>query len=98
MKKVAEQFSANHVSRKLRGGLNGQILQPETIGVATAFVELQQARHEADYDMGRRFTRPEVLDLLEQAEKAASDWDLVRRSLQADTFLAGLLTFGNMRN
>ena len=98
MRIMAQQFSANQVSQKLRGGLDGQILQPEIIGVATAFVELQQARHEADYDMGRRFTRPEVLDIVEQSEKAAADWNLVRKSLQADTFLAGLLTFGNIRN
>ena len=50
MKRVAQQFSNDNVSPKLAPGLNGQPLQPELIGVATAFVDLQQARHEADYD------------------------------------------------
>ena len=97
MKKVAQQFSNDGVSPKLSPGLNGQALQPELVGVATAFVELQQARHEADYDVARRFTRREVLDLLEGAEQAFTDWRHVRKSVQADTFLAGLLAFGNMR-
>ena len=97
MKRVAQQFSNDNVSPKLAPGLNGKALQPELIGVATVFVDLQQARHEADYDTARRFTRREVLDLLERAEQALANWRLVRTSIQADIFLAGLLTFGNMR-
>ena len=97
MKQVAQQFSNDNVSPKPAPGLNGQAVQPELIGVATAFVDLQQARYEADYDTARRFTRREVLDLLEQAEQAFANGRLVRKSIQADIFLAGLLTFGNMR-
>ena len=97
MKRVAQQFSDNRVSPKLSPGLNGYPLQPEIIGVATTFVDLQEARHEADYDTARRFTRGEVLDLLDRAEQAFTDWGCVRNSVQADTFLAGLLAFGNMR-
>ncbi len=97
MKKVAQQFSKNDLSPKLRPGLNGVTLQPEIVRVGTAFVDLQQARHEADYDTARRFTRREVLDLLEQAQQAFEGWKKVRKSIQADTFLAGLLAFGNMR-
>ena len=66
-------------------------------GSARVFVDLQQARHEADYDTARRFSRREVLDLLDEAEQAFAGWRHVRRSIQADTFLAGLLAFGNMR-
>ena len=97
MRQVAQQFSSGGVSRKLGPGLNGQPLQPGLVRVAGAFVDLQEARHEADYDRARRFTRREVLDLVEQAEQAFEDWSSVRRSIQADTFLTGLLAFGNMR-
>ena len=90
MKQVAQQFSSNGLSPKLIPGLNGQTLQPQ-------LVDLQQARHEADYDRARRFTRREVLDLVDQAEQAFADWKVVRKSIQADTFLAGLLAFRNMR-
>ena len=97
MRQVAQQFSDNSVSRKLVPGLNGQALQPELVRVASAVVEPQEARHEADYDPARRFTRREALDLVGQAELAFADWNRVRGSIQADTFLAGLLAFGNMR-
>lgn len=97
MKKVAQQFSNEALSPKLSPGLNGEDLPPGIINVATVFVDLQQARHEADYDTARRFTRREVLDLLDQAKQAFVDWKSFRRSIQADTFLAGMLAFVNMR-
>ena len=98
MRQVAQQFSSSGISPKLSPGLNGQALQPEIVRIATAFVELQQLRHEADYDMMRRFTRKEVLDSVERAEQAVLNWKYVRKTIQADTFLAGLLAFGNMRH
>jgi uncharacterized protein (UPF0332 family) len=97
MKAVAQQFATNSVSPKLAPGLSGQPLQSQMIGVAATFVDLQQARHEADYDTARRFTRQEVLDLVDQAEQAFTDWRKVRTSLQADTFLVGLLAHRSMR-
>lgn len=54
MKTVAAGFARNDVSPKIVGGLNGQPIQPELANVAGAFVDLQQARHEADYDLSRR--------------------------------------------
>ena len=97
MRQVAQQFSDDNVSPKLSPALGGQALQPELVRVAGALVELQEARHKADYDTARRFTRREVLDLVSQAEQAFADWAHVRGSIQADTFLTGLLAFGNMR-
>ncbi len=65
--------------------------------VLRTFVDLQQARHEADYDLVRRFGRVEVLDLLDEVERAFADWRLVRGSVQADAFLVGLLAFDQIK-
>lgn len=54
------------------------------------------SRHEAD-NTAQRFSRRDVLDLIDQADQAAKDWRDVRNTLPADTFLVGLLAFGNMR-
>ena len=97
MERVARQFATQGVSPKLRPGLNGQPLQPQLVAVAEAFVELRQARHEADYNRARRFTRREALDQIDRAERAFADWRCIRRTPQADTFLIGLLAFGIMR-
>ena len=98
MRTVAQQFARGDVSPKLSPGLDGQLLQPELVNVAATFVDVQQARHEADYDTARRFTRMEVLDLIDRVEQATNDWHDVRRTGPADTFLVGSLAFGNMRN
>ncbi len=98
MRTVARQFAGNGLSPKLAPGLKGRPLQAEIVRVAETFVDLQEARHQADYDTARSFTRQEVLDLVDRAERAFADWGNVRRSLQADTFLVGLLAFEGMRN
>ena len=96
MNTVAQMFAKSSVSPKLSPGLNGHPLQPELIKVAKAFVDLQH-RHDADYNMAQRFSRQDVLDLIDQADQAVSDWHNVRNTPPADTFLVGLLAFGNMR-
>jgi len=56
-------------------GLAGIPVSQELQDVARAFQTLQQARHEADYDMSsRRFTRQSAQQLVEQAEQAFADW------------------------
>jgi hypothetical protein len=59
--------------------------------VAQAFVSLQEARHEADYNMSRSFTRLEALDIVDLAEQDFADWQTIRKSLPADVFLTALL-------
>lgn len=97
MKVVAEEFSRGSTSSRIRSALDGQILQPQLIRVAEAFVNLQQARHEADYNRARRFTREEALDLYGEARQAFANWKAVRRAVQADVFLVALLAYHNMR-
>ena len=97
MKEAAQGFANNNISPKIRPAIGGLTPQRELVSVAAAFVDLQQARHEADYDTSRRFTRRESLDLVEQAEQAFTDWRVVRHSLQADVFLVALLAQRQMR-
>lgn len=65
--------------------------------VALMFVDLQQARHEADYDVGRRFTKVEANDKVREAEMAFDAWKEARHTPEGDAFLLGLLTFGKLR-
>ena len=97
MKRVARQFAERNLSPGLSPDLNGLRLQDEIVRVAAAFVDLQQHRHDADYNMGRQFTRIEALNIVSTAERAFADWRAVRNSAQADTFVVGLLTFEKIR-
>lgn len=97
MYKAARQFASGGVSPALALGLNGQSPQIQLARVAAAFMDLQQHRHGADYDMSRVFNRPEVLSITLATESAFADWDGVRKSIQADTFLVGLLALDKVR-
>lgn len=97
MKDAAAALARNPTAPRLAAGLNGEPVQDPLVDVANAFIELQEARHDADYNRARRFTRQETLDLVDQADQAFRDWNQVRGTLQADTFLTGLLAYRNMR-
>ena len=97
MKTVAERFAQNNPPQKLAPGLNGKSLQKGIIQLSRTFVDLQQARHEADYDIARQFTRREALELAGRAERAVLHWEKVQGSVQADTFLVGLLALKSMK-
>lgn len=90
MKDAAKSFAGGTPKAHIAPALSGNTVQLPLRDLADAFVRLQQARHDADYNRGRDFTRQETLDLVESAEKAMKDWSSIAR-LQADTFLISLL-------
>ncbi|MEX2560734.1 MAG: hypothetical protein WD403_12510 [Pirellulales bacterium] len=63
----------------------------EVQNVAKAFVDLQQARHDADYDLARSFPRSDALAFVEQAKQAFVDWRGVRKGDLARIYLACFL-------
>ena len=81
---------------KLSKALDGRVVPPALVGVAEAFVDLQQTRHQADYDLTRTFTRREVMALIVQVERAFVDWQAVSKTVPADVFLAALLAYRGM--
>lgn len=59
--------------------------------VASAFIQLQEARQEADYDTIKRFSRADTQQLIALAEQAFSTWDEVKGTPAANVFLTALL-------
>ena len=59
--------------------------------VADAFVVLQQARHEADYEVSATFTRHEAISSVESVRQAFKAWDRVRKTDEARFYLACFL-------
>jgi hypothetical protein len=97
MKKAAQGFGAGNVAEPWRSLLAAPF--PRLRRVAATFVDLQQERHRADYDLGRPLTRTEATDLVERVEGAVEEWRAIRRtgagsrshSAEARVFLAALL-------
>jgi uncharacterized protein (UPF0332 family) len=59
--------------------------------VANAFIQLQQARHEADYNATQKFNRTDTFAHLQRAREAFDAWQRVREQQIATVFLVNLL-------
>ncbi|HEY1413667.1 MAG TPA: hypothetical protein VGF36_16085 [Rhodopila sp.] len=62
-------------------------LEPERMPMAKAFIDLQEQRHPADYDMQRQFDRVTALGLVDSAQSAFADWTIVRSTPNAAALL-----------
>jgi len=60
--------------------------------VADAFASLQEARHGADYDGARKWSRTEVLGIVKQADTAFGTWREIQNEAIAQDYLLSLLT------
>jgi hypothetical protein len=59
--------------------------------VADSFVKFQQARHTADYDNSRIWSRTQVWEMIVLAEDAMAAWSNIREKVLAQDYLLDLL-------
>ena len=90
MQGVCRQFSSGSPADATRG-LIAYPIEPELILVARAFVQLQEARHEADYNLSVRLDRFAALQKIAFAREAFEAWRGVRSLPNAAVFLTALL-------
>ena len=94
---VAKEFAQKRAPKKMVPALDGVVVLQELADVCAAFVELYGARHDADYDLSRDFTRSEALDLIELVEEAFKTWEGVRKTPAARVCLLSMLVLRSMR-
>lgn len=94
---AAKAFHQVHASPTKDHWLKAHLAGPVTIGLdefCSTFVDLQDRRHEADYDTAATFARGDVRSLLTLAQDARVKWQRERDTDNALAFLlyaAGLL-------
>jgi hypothetical protein len=66
-------------------------LDPALFAVVQAFVDLQEARNEADYNLTKQWNRLDVLNRVQTARQAFADWAAVRNTSNATALMAALL-------
>ena len=59
--------------------------------VADSFVTLQQARHTADYDNSKVWSRTQVYETIAQAQEAIDAWMVIREKEMAQDYLFDLM-------
>ena len=91
MRDVARSFMGGAPVEPYRDVLTGRTIPVDLRNVAEAFVLLQQARHDADYDNTKRWSRLQALEQISLAEQAFKDWAKIRSRPEAEAFLVALL-------
>jgi hypothetical protein len=79
---------------KLTSNPVGQVVPQAIKDIASEFVALQHARHQADYDTSAIITQAQADTDVMRAETAFLDWVAVQGAPATDTFLAELLCRG----
>ena len=74
--------------------MTGQPVPAEVQRIADSFVQLQNARHKADYNVKDSVTPVEAQTFVQMARGTFSDWGAVAANPAADTYLTELLVGG----
>jgi hypothetical protein len=91
MKEACRSFGGGTLRKGVAKGLPpGFTVPPEIRNLALTFVELQDLRHLADYDLTERFKRSEVLSLISQVEDRIQPFTNLASSNEKRFFLACL--------
>jgi hypothetical protein len=101
MRNVCKNFAEGH-SAAINGKRPGQPpvatrklivlpLDPRLFNVIKVFINLQEARNEADYELAGQWNRMDVLELIRTTRQAFADWQAVRGSPNAIVFVIALL-------
>jgi hypothetical protein len=69
-------------------------LAPALIDVLEAFVELQEARHQADYDLTTPWNRMRAANHVETARTAFASWQTIRNDPNTRVLVAAILLQG----
>jgi hypothetical protein len=66
-------------------------LDPTLFAVIEAFIDLQEAHNEADYNLDKQWNRQDVLNRVQTARKAFANWAMIRNGAAATVFVVALL-------
>jgi hypothetical protein len=91
MKAVCQQLTSSKLPADLAVALGACGLPRELVQVAKTFCLLQSHRQAADYDLGARFERIQVLDQIEKVRAASLALATVRRHPATRLYLTALL-------
>lgn len=94
MKIVCEKFLPPTLGAPLKQ-LIGPSASDDLQLVARNFISLQEARHRGDYDTNLTLTRTQAQAYVQQAQKAFSSWQTIRKTSEANIFILSLLLWKN---
>lgn len=98
MRDISRTFAGGILPAHIAAAVGNQPILPQLRDVARLFVELQQARHGADYDVSQTFIRSEVEELIRRTEQVFLDWHQVRQEPVSRLYLVALFAMKRFRS
>jgi hypothetical protein len=99
MNDACKSFGGGTLKKGVAKGLPGSFAIPVEIrDLADTFVDLQERRHLADYDLTERFKRSDVLSLINEAERRIEAFVQLASSNEKRFFLACLWAWKELAN
>jgi hypothetical protein len=99
MKDACKSFGGGTLKKGVAKGLPvGFTIPREIQQLAEVFIDLQEKRHLADYDLTERFRRSEVLALIIQVEQRMKSFTELASSNEKRFFLACLWAWKDLAN
>lgn len=91
MKSASRSFAEGKPPAQLQQAFTS--IPADLTTVAETFIELQEARHRADYDLRgeMHFTRQDVLDFTRRTRQAFQAWESVRTTAVGELYLLSML-------
>jgi uncharacterized protein (UPF0332 family) len=99
MKEACKSFGGGTLKKGVAKGLPARFAVPGEIrDLAWTFVDLQEWRHVADYDLTERFKRSDVLSLINEVERRLQAFTRLASSDEKRFFLACLWAWKELAN
>ena len=98
MLQASRGFCSGALGRGMQSVGTAMTVPAELHYLATTFIELQDLRHRADYDLAASFSRQEVLGKVVRVEKAIQDWRAIEDHPLSRFYLVSLLTWDRLRD
>jgi len=90
MNSACRSFAGAMLPNSIAAVLGSFSIPPELQTVSSTFVQLQQKRHHADYNLARQFSKSEVALLLTDTQDAFDLWQGIRNDDTSRFFLMAL--------
>jgi uncharacterized protein (UPF0332 family) len=94
MKKICREFASPQLNLPLRDLLDGAASE-DMQTLAVNFIRLQEARHNADYDLDYQLSWEQAREFIELATHSIGAWNRIAASAEANIFILSLLLWKN---
>jgi uncharacterized protein (UPF0332 family) len=91
MSNVCIGFANRNPADRWKKCLDNQSVSSDLACVAANFRNLQQARHEADYDILKKPKKSDARKFVDQAKQAFTAWNTIKMTPEAKVFLLALV-------